>query len=548
MFRHPQKFILWFVLVIIFSFFPSVTQAADTRCFPETGQCISGAIRQYWERNGGLSVFGFPKGAQTRELVEGVPLNVQWFERDRLEIQPNGLVTAGRLGARVLELQGTSWQFGPQERVNGCQIFAETGHRMCGEFARFWQRNGGVNRFGFPISNEFVTTIEGRPLTVQYFERRRFELHPGNQVLLGLLGNEVQSIQQYQNWFYNVPTNPHIHWVNAEGPRLMAGGVPFEVRGMNYVRATGVDANRCWSLQFGADANCPWDVPAMTADLDRLRGLGVNTVRLFLNYYVFGGAVPVFDKAGRPNIALQHLEELINLANARGMYVIPVLLIDHPKHEMDPDHYDSAIRLHVRPLVSYFANRPGILAWDVFNEPDIGSEVDLRCWDWDNADYPECFPLAEKRMRFVEAMLREVKALDPNRLRTTGLAFAKSHFEPRESALRIADMVDFYTFHYYDDSPYDSGRYKAHWYYGKGFTRDLYRSLQELKALGQNKPIVVTEIGFVTNGREATRTLAQHHTDLKLARELIRESGGAGLMIWSFQSTFDDAIGDVFPR
>jgi exo-beta-1,3-glucanase (GH17 family) len=151
-------------------------------------------------------------------------------------------------------------------------------------------------------------------------------------------------------------------------------------------------------------------------------------------------------------------------------------------------------------------------------------------------------------MRFVEAMLREVKTLDPNRLRTTGLAFAKSHFEPREASLRVADMVDFYTFHYYDDSPYDSGRYKAHWYYGQGFTRDLYRSLQELKALGQNKPVVVTEIGFVTDGREATRSLAQHHADLKLARELIRESGGAGLVIWSFQSTFDDAVGDVFPR
>lgn len=36
--------------------------AADgERCFGETGFCISGRIRQYWENNGGLPVFGFPK-------------------------------------------------------------------------------------------------------------------------------------------------------------------------------------------------------------------------------------------------------------------------------------------------------------------------------------------------------------------------------------------------------------------------------------------------------------------------------------------------------
>ena len=34
----------------------------DERCFPETGYCISGSIRAYWERNGGLPVFGYPIG------------------------------------------------------------------------------------------------------------------------------------------------------------------------------------------------------------------------------------------------------------------------------------------------------------------------------------------------------------------------------------------------------------------------------------------------------------------------------------------------------
>jgi hypothetical protein len=39
----------------------SGTQAqAGARCFRETGYCIAGPIRDFWEHNGGLMVFGFP--------------------------------------------------------------------------------------------------------------------------------------------------------------------------------------------------------------------------------------------------------------------------------------------------------------------------------------------------------------------------------------------------------------------------------------------------------------------------------------------------------
>lgn len=186
---------LLLMLAVLFSVTPTAAQTAQ-RCFAETGFCIEGPIRQYWERNGGLPVFGFPKSAPATENVEGVNLTVQWFERDRLEIQPGGQVTAGRLGARLLELQGTPWQYGPNAASGaGCLAFRETGHRTCDAFAAYWQRNGGVERFGFPITGAFEATIEGRTLTIQYFERRRFELHGPGQILLGLLGNEVRAAQ-----------------------------------------------------------------------------------------------------------------------------------------------------------------------------------------------------------------------------------------------------------------------------------------------------------------------------------------------------------------
>lgn len=78
----------------------------------------------------------------------------------------------------------------------GCISFEETGHSVCGGFRRFWETYGGLPIFGYPLTDEFVQ--DG--LTVQYFERARFEWHPGAwperwDVLLGRLGAEALGSQ-----------------------------------------------------------------------------------------------------------------------------------------------------------------------------------------------------------------------------------------------------------------------------------------------------------------------------------------------------------------
>ncbi len=174
-----------------------VAAQSDQRCFAETGFCISGPIRAYWERNGGLPVFGFPIAAQREELAEGRRIQVQWFERDRLEIQADGLVTAGRLGARYLELTGRPWFFDEGgAAAPGCHFTPQTGYNVCGAFRAYWERNGGLERFGYPITGVIEERLEGRTYRVQYFERRRMEEHPElagtpYAVQLGLLGSAI---------------------------------------------------------------------------------------------------------------------------------------------------------------------------------------------------------------------------------------------------------------------------------------------------------------------------------------------------------------------
>lgn len=74
------------------------------------------------------------------------------------------------------------------------RYFPESGHSLGAPFKSYWEARGGLAQFGYPLTEPFteVSVEDGRPYTVQYFERARFEHHPENQaphnVLLGHLG------------------------------------------------------------------------------------------------------------------------------------------------------------------------------------------------------------------------------------------------------------------------------------------------------------------------------------------------------------------------
>lgn len=215
--KHVLHTTALFATVVVLALPTIAAQAqSDQRCFSETGFCIAGRIRDFWEKNGGLPVFGFPIGPQQEEAIEGKPLQVQRFERNRLELHPENQrpydVLLGRLGVDRLAQQGRDWQaeFAPTSAAPGCRFFAETNHNVCGDILAAWRASGleidgkagkteGENLalFGLPLSDLRTETMaDGQQRQIQWFERARFELHPENQrpynVLLGLLGNELR--------------------------------------------------------------------------------------------------------------------------------------------------------------------------------------------------------------------------------------------------------------------------------------------------------------------------------------------------------------------
>jgi hypothetical protein len=189
---------------------PRTTDPAPARegCrhFPETGHNLCGAFARHWAERGGLAIFGYPISEEFRQVSrqDGRIYTVQYFERNRFEYHPENAgtpfeVLLGLLGNDLTAARRGEPSFAPVAAPPpGADLFPETGHSLGGAFRDYWQRNGGLATFGYPISEEFAeyNPADGRIYTVQYFERNRFEYHPENagtpfEVLLGLLGNQV---------------------------------------------------------------------------------------------------------------------------------------------------------------------------------------------------------------------------------------------------------------------------------------------------------------------------------------------------------------------
>jgi lysozyme len=70
---------------------------------PEDGAAIDADFAPYYAANGGVSIFGLPLGKKHVEVVSGLSLQVQYFERARLELNPaTNEISRGLVGSEAL--------------------------------------------------------------------------------------------------------------------------------------------------------------------------------------------------------------------------------------------------------------------------------------------------------------------------------------------------------------------------------------------------------------------------------------------------------------
>jgi hypothetical protein len=158
-----------------------------------------------------LFVLGYPISQPFIEesfTNPGQYYRVQYFERGILEEHPenfgrdgNQFYILGRLmGKKMAEGRENEPPFQPVANPGNGTWVEATQHTLTNDpapFRTFWEQNGGLEVFGYPISEQFqeVNQADGQTYWVQYFERQRMEWHPEQpdpqyQILLGLLGRE----------------------------------------------------------------------------------------------------------------------------------------------------------------------------------------------------------------------------------------------------------------------------------------------------------------------------------------------------------------------
>lgn len=304
----PRIGMLLLILLLVQSYGNEHGVQAQTqqRCFDETNLCIEGRMREFWEQNGGLPVFGYPITPQITETIEGEARTVQWFERNRLELHPEKTapydVLLGRLSEeRLLQLNRTWYSelqaAGPQA---GCLWFEQTRHNVCDQapgigFKTYWEQNGlrdpqlnayqrSLALFGLPLTEpQMETNNSGDRVLTQWFERARFEYHlnPNNpqefRVLLGLLGSEVRTQNSTDNGSDNTATGGRMVFTSVRNTNqdIYLCTVTADQRGCpGQIRLTNIpenDGQPTWSpdgsqVAFESNLDGDWEIYHINAN------------------------------------------------------------------------------------------------------------------------------------------------------------------------------------------------------------------------------------------------------------------------------------------
>lgn len=497
------------LLIMLLSTTPgsvAASRSAEPLCFTNTAgieDCIDGLFRDYWQRNGGLSVFGYPLSAVLPEETPDGLQTVQHFERSRLELHPDApapyKVQLGRLGADRLQQIGRSPAPSGVEQ-DGCLFFVETGHNVCGRFAQYWEAHGlelgdnGVSRresltlLGLPLTEAALEVNgAGDRVMTQWFERARLELHgegQAAQILQGLLDQEFEA--------GSTPPPPMAGFVEVEGDQLIQQGQPVFLKGTNYYPAAH-PWGRMWK---------EWDGPTIERDLARLRReLGGNVVRALVPYSRREGWT---DDEGTVSLAmLDRLKQFVQIAGQHQLKVIVTLFDWHDGVAPVGSLTESYELQYLHTIVSAFKDDDRVLAWDLHNEPD---------------NYPAW--LAGQQAEAVDwlgRMADAVHALDDRHPVTVGVGNYESLWHTAPSGRTIESFSDIVSVHNYDAAQFVP----------------MVTSIRERTA----KPVLLEEFGWPT-GPECHAAYYDEPSQLYLYRQAMASdtrSHLVGLLNWWLQ-------------
>lgn len=185
--RRAHRYVLLgllFIALAAFSWQVGHSQGTSSAYFSETRHFVDGEFLAYYRSTPNPAlVYGYPL---TEAFVNEDGILVQYFQRARFEMLPNGQVGLSPVGTALYETGRPPANYDANPAT--CRTF-DTGFSVCMDFLTFFDQHGGLSQFGQPISR---AELDGKRV-VQYFEYARLEWYPetndpGLEVQLGPLG------------------------------------------------------------------------------------------------------------------------------------------------------------------------------------------------------------------------------------------------------------------------------------------------------------------------------------------------------------------------
>jgi hypothetical protein len=275
----------------------------------------------------------------------------------------------------------------------------------------------------------------------------------------------------------------------ASGAALEAIQISNDGRG--FVRAKSGKPFIAWGFNYDRDYKFRlieeyWDKEWATVESDfrQMQKMGANVVRVHLQYAKF------MDAPDKPHVAaLDRLEKLVALVESLGLYLDVTglgcyRLKDQPAWYAEMPEKDrwAAQAVFWGALAKRCAGRAGVMAFDLVNEPVVGSKLAPGKWvheaELGGFHYVQFIALdqgdrdgADLWRQWTHTLASAIRKQDPHRLVTVGLLPL-----PNGDMLRgVSQEVDYMSVHLYPK---------------KGKIDDDIRTLK-LYALG--KPLIVEE-------------------------------------------------------
>lgn len=218
------------------------------------------------------------------------------------------------------------------------------------------------------------------------------------------------------------------------GPSPQTDTSVASLKGINYY-----PQEHPWNM-FGPHFN----KKILAKDFDLIHTMGLNTIRVFVPYESFGGAVV------DPELVKQILS-LLDIAQTHDLKVLVTLFDFYGNYDV----WDWTLtHRHAETLVNALKDHPALWGWDLKNEPDLDFKSRGR----------------ESVLAWLSEMLVQVKKWDPKHPVTIG-------WSTPEAAHNLQDGLDFISFHYY------------------GKADDFAKRLDQLRATVPDSPLVLEEYG-----------------------------------------------------